>query len=112
MMAGPFEALTVEGHDAAGEKMLLGVVENRQAAPGFTGKVEKDRLEQYHLDRFQADYALAHGQPCFDANAPGSDPPDFVVTSAGADSGLIVRASPSRDAATRTDSSITSSSAC
>jgi hypothetical protein len=72
------------GHNETGEALLIITSENLDRIQGFDREIEKERLELFHLECFQADHVLQTGRTAFDSVKRGMEPPDFVAA-AGSD---------------------------
>jgi hypothetical protein len=75
----PITAMSVGGATADGEPFLGLGMQIPQRHPGFTARVDKERLERFQLERFSADFVLREGTPPFEHVQVGGNPPDFLV---------------------------------
>src|SRR5205085_10296975 len=70
----------IAGRTASGEP--IEVISYEWAEP-IRSAHDRERTEEHHLERFNADYLRGLGKPAFDCFTRGGEPPDFVIESEG-----------------------------
>jgi hypothetical protein len=61
------------------EQVLLIVHEMPLSIYPWINSINKQQLEEFHLQKFCSDYCIAKGQRPYTEISPGNNPPDFVV---------------------------------
>jgi len=81
MLSDPF----IVTETGTGEKFIQTGAETGNTVLGLPNPMSQQDIERLHLDRYREDYFALHGRFPFRSALEGSNPPDFVVTSANGD---------------------------
>jgi hypothetical protein len=81
-------AVALGGHTEGGEPMAILTLELPLRIPFGGRRLTQHELERVHLEKYRLDVLLASGDLPFDVVTSGTNPPDFVVSTASGPHGI------------------------